>query len=270
MQVIKDFIIANANKVLTTAILIVGTFLIFLVVGLLVGRFVKKNKDRRKRAVTLAKMTQSLFRYVFVIIILIIILDVWGLNVMPILAGAGIAGIALGFGAQNFIKDLLAGMAIVFENYFDIDDIIEINGFKGKVIEIGLKSTKIENWKGEIKIFFNGDLKEITNYSKNPSTGIAEIVVDYRENIDKVRTLLEEKLVTLKDAFPQILEGPNILGITKLDASGYTIRITVKTLSETQYSVEREMYRFIKELFEESGIRLATGSLVVRHDDQSK
>ncbi len=267
MQVIKDFIIANANKVLTTVILIVGTFLIFLVVGLLVGRFVKKNKDRRKRAVTLAKMTQSLFRYVFVIIILIIILDVWGLNVMPILAGAGIAGIALGFGAQNFIKDLLAGMAIVFENYFDIDDIIEINGFKGKVIEIGLKSTKIENWKGEIKIFFNGDLKEITNYSKNPSTGIAEIVVDYRENIDKVRTLLEEKLVTLKDAFPQILEGPNILGITKLDASGYTIRITVKTLSETQYSVEREMYRFIKELFEENGIRLATGSLVVRHDD---
>jgi len=270
MEIIKDFIIINATRVITTVVLIVGTFLIFLIVGLLVGRFVKKNKDKRKRAVTLARMIQSIFRYVFVIIILIIILDVWGLNVMPILAGAGIAGIALGFGAQNFIKDLLAGMAIVFENYFDIDDIIEINGFKGKVIEIGLKSTKIENWKGEIRIFFNGDLKEITNYSKNPSTGIAEIVVDYRENIDQVMALLEEKLVTLKDTFPQILEGPNILGITKLNASGYTIRITVKTLSETQYSVEREIYRFIKELFEENGIRLAIGSLVVRHDDQSK
>lgn len=270
MQAIKDFIIINATRVLTTAILIAATFLIFLIVGLLVGRFIKKNKDKRKRAVTLAKLIQSIFRYIVIIIILIVILDVWGLNVMPILAGAGIAGIAIGFGAQNFIKDLLAGMAIVFENYFDIDDIIEINSFKGKVVEIGLKSTKIENWKGEVRIFFNGELKEITNYSKNPSTGIAEVVVDYRENIDQVVALLEEKLVTLKDTFPQILEGPNVLGITKIDATGYTLRITVKTVSETHYSVEREMYRFIKELFEENKIRLATGALVIRHDDPSK
>lgn len=94
-------------------------------------------------------MIQSIFRYTVSIIIIIIILDVWGVNIMPVLAGAGILGLAIGFGAQSLIKDLIAGMAIVFENYYDIDDVIEINGFKGRVEELGLKSTRIVNWKGK-------------------------------------------------------------------------------------------------------------------------
>ncbi|HOH18364.1 MAG TPA: mechanosensitive ion channel, partial [Bacilli bacterium] len=177
MEQIKQFLIDEATKVITTAILIGGTIIVFIIIGLIVGRFIRRHKQKRRRAVTLAKMIQSIFRYTVSIIIIIIILDVWDVNIMPVLAGAGILGLAIGFGAQSLIKDLIAGMAIVFENYYDIDDVIEINGFKGRVEELGLKSTRIVNWKGEVKTFFNGDIKDVVNYSKNPSTGIVDIEV---------------------------------------------------------------------------------------------
>jgi small conductance mechanosensitive channel len=270
MEEIKQFIIDEATKVITSAVLIVATAIIFIVVGLIVGRFVRKQKEKRRRSVTVAKMVQSIFRYTFAIIIIIIILNVWGLSVMPILAGAGIIGIAIGFGAQSLIKDLIAGIAIVFDNYYDIGDVIEINGFKGTVVELGLKSTRIQNWKGEIKIFFNGDIKDVINYSKNSSTGVVEFEVDGRESIDKVLTLLEEKLVYLKDVFPQIIEGPNVIGITKITGRGFNVLITVKTASETHYSVQREINRVIKELFEANNIRLSVEHMVVQNDEQSQ
>lgn len=269
MEAIKTFLIEEATSVITTAILIVATMIVFIVIGLIVGRFVRKQKEKRRRAVTLAKMVQSIFRYTASIIILIVILDVWGLNVMPILAGAGILGLAIGFGAQSLIKDFIAGVVIVFENYYDVDDVIEINGFKGRVTDLGLKSTRVVNWKGEVKIFFNGDIKDVINFSKNPSTGIVDVEVDAKESIEEIFNVLQEKLIYLKDTFPQILEGPNIIGVTKVSRKGFAIRVTVKTEPETHYAVEREMNRLIKEIFTENNIKFATEHLVI-DDDKSE
>ncbi|MGD9605134.1 MAG: mechanosensitive ion channel family protein [Bacilli bacterium] len=266
MDTIKQFLIDEATKVITTAVLIAGTIILFIIFGLIVGRFIRKQKEKRRRAVTLAKMVQSIFRYTVSIIIIIVILDVWGLNVMPVLAGAGILGLAIGFGAQSLIKDLLAGIAIVFENYYDIDDVIEINGFKGKVEEVGLKSTRIVNWKGEVKTIFNGDIKDVINFSKNPSTGIIDVEVDSKESIDHVIALLDEKLIYLKDIFPQILEGPNVIGVVSILRKGFVVRIIVKTTSENHYSVEREVQKLVKELFDENNICFATEHLVIDHE----
>ncbi|MGD9886587.1 MAG: mechanosensitive ion channel family protein [Bacilli bacterium] len=270
MEQIKQFLIDEATKVITTAILILATIVLFVVVGLIVGRFIRKQKEKRRRAVTLAKMVQSIFRYTVSIIIIIVILDVWGLNVMPVLAGAGILGIVIGFGAQSLIRDLLAGIAIVFENYYDIDDVIEINGFKGRVDEVGLKSTKIVNWKGEVKTLFNGDIKDVTNFSKNPSTGIVDVEVDAKESIDRVIFLLDEKLINLKDTFPQILEGPNVIGVTKVFRKGFIIRITVKTTPENHYAVEREVQRMVKEVFDQNNILFATEHLVIDREQPNQ
>lgn len=270
MENIRDFIKNELTKVISTLVVIALTMLILLIVGTLVSRFIKKRKTKRKRAVTMAKLLQSFFRYTLIIIMVIVILGIWEINVAPFLAGAGIVGIIIGLGSQSLIRDLLAGVSIVFENYFDIGDVVEIKGYKGKVIEIGMKSTKILNWLGEVKIFANGDINEVTNFSKNPTIAYVEIDVSHRHEINEVIDLLEENLVKLKDIFPQIIEGPNVIGVTAVGAAGPTLRIVVKTVSEEHYAVERGIRKFVKELFDNNNIEFSLPRMVLYNDKYTK
>jgi len=198
------------------------------------------------------------------------ILGVWGIDVAPLLAGAGIFGLIVGLGAQGLIRDLLAGISIVFENYFDIDDIVEVKGFKGRVIEIGLKSTKILGWNGDVKIFTNGDIVEITNFSKYPTVAYVDLEISARHNIDGVISLLEENLDELKAIYSQIIEGPNVIGVMAVGAIGSVLRITVKTLSEEHYAVERGIRKFTKELFEKHNIEFSIPRVVLHSDKNIK
>lgn len=268
-QKIIDFFSKYIDSVVDTLVIIGIAFLIILIVGIYCRRFIKRNKNKRKRAVTMTKMLQSIFKYIIVILTVIVILSAWGVNVAPILAGAGIVGVAIGLGAQDLIKDLLSGLSIIFENYFDVDDVVEIKGFKGTVLDIGLKSTKLINWKNEVKVFSNGSIDEVTNFSKNPSVGVVDVEVEYKENIDSVISLLEEKLAPLKESFSQIVEGPNVVGVTNLGVNGVSIRIMVKTNSEQHYAVERAIKKYVKELFDENGIKIPFNQLVI-HNDNNK
>jgi small conductance mechanosensitive channel len=264
MNALMEWIKSQAKSLIATGIIILVVFVILFIVNIILNRFLRKH--HRKRAITVAKLAESIFRYAIIIISIITILGIWGVDVGPILAGAGIVGIAVGFGAQALIRDLLAGFSIIFENYYDIDDVIEIKGFKGRVVEMGLRSTRIQGWRGDLKIFANGDITEVTNYSKNPTIGVVEIELDYKENLQQVLKLLDERIGSLRDAFPQILEGPNVVGIIKLGPSSQTIRITVKTEAEQHYPVERGIYKFLKELFEEKDISIPYQRMVVYND----
>jgi len=263
-QDIQEFINDELKRVITTAILIFGTIIILFIVRIIINRLIKRQKT--KRSITLGKLIQSILQYTLIIVVIIIILSVWGLDVGPILAGAGIVGVAIGFGAQSLIKDLLSGVFIVFDNYYDINDVVEVKGFKGTVIEIGLRSTKIQNWKGEVKILANGEITEVINFTKNPSLGVVEFEIAYRENILKVMNLLEENIGEVRELFPQIIEGPNILGVTKLGQGSFSIRIIVKTKSEEHYSVERGLNKFVKELFEKNNIEIPFQRTVIYND----
>ncbi|HRT68851.1 MAG TPA: mechanosensitive ion channel family protein [Bacilli bacterium] len=264
---IVNFINASMKTIIATAIIVGITFVLFVIISVVGNRIIKKQRNKKKKAITLAKMIQSILRYVILILAIIIILSFWGVQVGPILAGAGIIGIVIGLGAQDLIKDLLSGFSIIFENHYDIDDIVEIKGFKGRVLDIGLKSTKLINWKNEVKIFTNGDIKDITNFSKNPSVGVVEVGISYYENIDKVIALLEEKLVVIKELFPQVIEGPNVLGVTSFTESAMIIRIIIKTEPERHYDVERAVRKYTKEIFDANGIKIPFPRRIVYHDD---
>ncbi len=264
---IVTFINASTKAIIETAILVGITFILFVVISIVGNRIIKRQRNKKKKAMTLTKMIQSILRYVVLILAVIIILSFWGVQVGPILAGAGIIGIVIGLGAQDLIKDLLSGFSIIFENYYDIDDVVEIKGFKGRVLDIGLKSTKLINWKNEVKVFTNGDIKDITNFSKNPSVGVVEIGISYHESIDKVIALLEEKLVVIKELFPQVIEGPNVIGVTNFTDSAMIIRITVKTEPEKHYDVERAIRKYAKEIFDTNGIKIPFPQMVVYHGD---
>lgn len=218
----------------------------------------------KRQVLTVSRLIHSLIKSAIVIVGAFVILYVCGLNVMPALAGAGIVGIVVGLGAQALIGDLLAGIAIVMDEYYDVDDVIEVNGFKGKVISISLRSTKIKNWRGEVRVVTNGTITAVTNFSRNLTTDVVTIPVSYDENIDQVASILKEHLPEVAAKFPkdQILEGPAYDGVGAL-ADGVVLRIKFTTRSEEQYAVERELNKFLKELFDAHGIEIPWNQLVI-------
>lgn len=270
LEKVKGFVIDNMTKIVSSLVIIGLCLLILLIARVITKKFIKRNSGKRKHAVTLAKLLLSVVKYVVIILAVVILLSTWGINVAPLLAGAGIVALGISLGAQKIIGDFISGLCIVFENCYDVDDVVEINGFKGRVEEISLRSTKLVNAKNEYRIISNGNINDITNFSKAPSIGIVDIGIAYEENIDEVIKLLEERLVEVRDQFPQIIEGPNVVGVVSLDDSCVTIRVNVKTNTEEHYAVERGINKFVKDLFDAEGIEIPYNQLVVRSADNNK
>jgi small conductance mechanosensitive channel len=221
----------------------------------------------KKRKRTIAKVTNSIIKYCVGILMILIVLSIWGVNVAPALAGLGILGLVIGLGAQRFINDLISGFFIVFEHHFDVGDKIEVQGFKGEVTSIGLKTTKIKNWKGEIKIVNNGEISTLINFSRNPSVAVVEFGIAYKENIQQTIDLLNFELPKLRLDFPMIIEDPKILGTIDLASSSVNLRAIAKTLNEEHYAVERAMRQRIKEILDEHGIEIPFPQVVIHQKD---
>ncbi|MDI6453140.1 mechanosensitive ion channel family protein [Peloplasma aerotolerans] len=217
--------------------------------------------QRRKR--TIAKVSTSIIKYLVGVITILIVLSVWGINVAPALAGLGIMGLVIGLGAQKFIHDLISGFFIVFEHHFDVGDVIEVQGFKGEVTSIGLKTTKLRNWKGDVKILSNGEISNLLNYSINPSTAVVEFGIAYQENMQQTIDLLNEELPKLRKDLPDIIEDPKVVGVINLNSSSVDMRVVAKTLNEKHYAVERELRKQIKIILDNNNIEIPFPQVVV-------
>ncbi len=253
---------------------IVGSIAI-LFVGMLINKLSKLAFDRvglkpgpmQKRKRTIAKVTRSIIKYLVAVVAILVILSLWGVNVVPALAGLGIMGLVIGLGAQKFINDLIAGIFIIFEQHFDVGDIIEVAGFKGEVTSIGLKTTKIRNWKGEVKILANGSITNISNFSRNPSVAVVDFGIAYHEDADKTIALLNAELPKIRPQFPDIIEDPVCLGVIDLAASSVNLRVIAKTLTEKHYAIERNLRRIIKNILNEHDIEIPFPQVVVHQSD---
>ena len=214
----------------------------------------KVKKSQNKRGYTVIKLIESILKYLLIAVAIFILLDIWGFDVLAGLIGLGIIVLVVGLAAQDLIKDLISGIGIIIENLYDVDETIEVNGFKGKVLEIGIRTTKITNAVGEIKVIRNGMITKFTNFSRTYSVATVLIELSYNENINYVTKILEEKLSLLNENYPQIIEGPLVVGVELLKESGVVIKITAKTNPETHYSVRRAMLKQVKETLEKENI----------------
>lgn len=252
----------------------IGTILVFFI-SMMIVRIAKialkkvgvKPTAAQKRKKTIAKVTLSIIRYTVGLLTILIVLAIWGVNVVPALAGLGIMGLVIGLGAQKFINDLIAGFFIIFEQHFDVGDTVEVKGFKGQVSDIGLKTTRIRNWKGDVMILANGEITNMINYSRNPSIAVVEFGIAYEENIQSVMEILNKELQVLKTMFPQIVEDPTVVGVTALDASQVTLRAIAKTENEQHYAVERGMRKLIKEILNANNIEIPFPQIVVSNKE---
>lgn len=257
------FALAKIGNIVLTVIIIFFISLLLRLSKVILKKSAQREGPNKKRRITMLKVTNSLINYTVKIIAALVILSIWGVDVIPALAGLGILGLVVGLGAQSLIKDLISGFFIIFEHHFDVGDVIEINGFKGRVIDIGLKTTRVQNWKNDIKIFANGSINESINYSVADSVAIIEFGIAYRENIQQTIDILNEELPKYKDLLPNLIENPIVLGVIDLASSSVNIRVIAKTLPETQYAVERAIRQGIKEILDQHGIEIPFPQVVV-------
>lgn len=228
------------------------------------------SQQRERRYRTILRLLQSVISYVVYFSAILAILSVMNVKIAGLLAGAGIVGLAVGFGAQSLVKDVITGFFIIFEDQFGVGDYIKISAIEGTVLEIGLRTTKIKGAGGEINIIPNGSILEVVNYSINNSVAVVDVSIAYSSNIEKAEKLIEQYLADLPEQHEEIVTLPTLLGVQNVVGAEVTLRISVETLPMQQFAISRMIRRDVKDLFDKHGIEIPYPKMMVyeRNNDQ--
>ncbi|MGI6781651.1 MAG: mechanosensitive ion channel family protein [Acholeplasmataceae bacterium] len=206
--------------------------------------------DVSKRAETISKSLYNIVAAIVWVVVIIIILDGYGVNIIPLITGAGIVGIAVAFGSQEFIKDFISGLFNIFENTYSVGELVEINGFIGTVKEIGLRTTKIENWRGDYFIINNGKINSVVNRSRDTSIAIIDVILSNKVVIEDVNQAILEFIDNYESDNPALYEQPKYAGLVDTSLISYTFRVMATTAPASHIGVERqirmELFKFLE------------------------
>ena len=248
---------------------IVGIFLYKLLSGLL-KLFIrldpsKVGEENYQRLNTVRTIGSNALKYVIVFIVILLMLASYGVDVGSIFAGLGIFAAALGLALQDFAKDIAAGISILSENQFHVGDLIEIDGFRGRVIFLGLKTTKIRNYRGKVKIIANRKLDTVINYTQENTLAQIDIQVAYKHNVKDVEEALNSVKKRLDGTMEQMEGEIKILGITDMDNNGVTWRVNCPCKPYKHFAVQRALRREILEEFAARKIEIPYSQVTVHN-----
>lgn len=210
-----------------------------------------------KRARTVGEVARKAIVSVIWVVAAIMILQEMNFDVRPLLAGAGVVGLAIGFGAQNLVKDVFAGFFMLLDNQIRINDVVVINGQGGLVEEVNLRTTILRSEDGAVHLFTNGSITKFSNLTRDFSFAVFTISVNYKEDTDRVVSVLSAMAAEMaaEERFRSIILAPlEVMGVDQLADSGVNIKARFKTQPMQQWTVAREMNRRVKKTFEEAGI----------------
>ena len=264
MDFIYDLLLIK-EVVYPIIIILVGT-LIYIIVSSTVKRIFKSkiNKIDNRHSGSLCKLINSILKYLIIIFCILGILEVFGINTAGAITSLGVVGVVAGLALQDTLKDILAGFSIIFENKYAIGDIITVGNFKGKVINLGLKSTKIQSNTGEIKIVSNSSITEVINHNLDDSFEFVDIPVSYDASIDKVEEILLNICEKLEAENEDLIET-QLLGLEAFDSSSINFRVMLKTKTMKQYIVKREFLKQVKLEFDKEKIEIPYNQVVVHN-----
>ena len=225
-----------------------------------------KKSDRAK---TVVSLLDGFVKYGAAIAVIIYVLKACGVNTEALIASIGILALIIGLGAQSLIADIIAGMFIIFENEFNTGEIISIDGFRGEVIEIGIRTTKLLDAAGNIKIMNHSDIKNIVNLSREPSLAVVDVDFPYDVPIEYIEKLFDEKFAGLKEKIPGIITGPFYKGVTEYKDSNVTIKIVATCLEEDRFQVQRDLLREYRAIITAEGIDISYPHVVIGQDEKS-
>ena len=224
-----------------------------------------------KKAKTVSRLVLSFIKWVIFLCALFFTLDAWGADTTTLLASAGVLTLIIGLGSQSLIADILAGIFIVFEGEFQVGDIVIIDSWRGEVQEIGMRTTKLVDAGGNIKIVNNSEIKTIINQTQELSVAKTYVSVSYNARIEKIEAVISDNINKVKNKIPAILEGPYYKGVAELGESGVSLLFIAKCKEDDIYQVQRDLNREIKIMFDDNNIEIPFNQLVVHmEEDKNK
>ncbi|NGQ96088.1 mechanosensitive ion channel family protein [Brevibacillus sp. SYP-B805] len=210
----------------------------------------------RRRVDTLRVLINNVTTYIIYFLAILMVLKQLGFDLQPVLVSAGVVGLAVGFGAQSLVRDVITGFFIIFEDQFAVGDVVTINNFNGTVQEIGLRVTRIRSWTGEVHIIPNGSIKQVTNFSVQNTMAVVDVSVAYEEDLEYVEKVIAEVAKQLKQETEEIVGDPQVLGVQAFGPSDVIIRVVAECKPNTHYAVARKLRAMIKREFDARGIEI--------------
>lgn len=245
----------NAGIVLVKLIAILIVFFIIRSIGnkLIRSSFTRvqeKKKMSPARTQTLQTLALSAFSYVLIFIIAVIVLGLFGINATGLIAGAGVVGLAIGFGAQGLVSDVVTGFFILLEKQLDVGDYVSVAGYNGIVEEVGLRTTQLRSFDGTLHFIPNREISALSNHTRGNMRALVDIGIPYKDNIDEAVTLLQNVCEQVKQKNDNIVEGPDVIGVQMIGEADVTLRIIAKTKSMEQWGVEMQLRKALKDAFD--------------------
>src|SRR5699024_6824809 len=213
-------------------------------------------KISERRESTINKLIQNVLSYVVYFTAIVMILDTMTIPIASLLAGAGVVGLAIGFGAQSLVQDMISGFFISFEDQFGIGDYVLCSEVEGTVLEIGLRTTKIQAWTGELNVIPNGKIDQVTNYSTYNGLEVVDVNVPYESDFVKAEQVIENMASSLQEKYEEIVSIPEVIGVQSLEDSYYVIRVIAETLPVYQWAGARVIRQEIKDNLYSEGIAI--------------
>jgi small conductance mechanosensitive channel len=238
---------------LVAALLLRTTRLLTAHLGRALTGFVQQSAERQKRTQTLTQIVQTTASTVLLIVTAMLILGEIGIDLTPLIAAAGIGGLAIGFGAQNLVRDVISGFFLLLEDQVRVGDIIKIGDKSGQVEHIGLRIITLRDFDASVHVIPNGTITTVTNFTKEFSYAVLDIGVPYHANVDTVFSLLKEVGTALRhdpDFTLDLLDDVEVVGVSDFTESRMKITLRVKTVPTRQWRVARELRRRIKMAFD--------------------
>lgn len=248
-------------------IIVIAVLTYLLIKKIIIKMFKASNKfGVHKKSITIMKMVINVAKYFIMVVALLTILSVWGVDTKALIASLGVAGVVAGLALQDLFKDLLAGFAIIIDNEFDVGDNVKIGTFRGTVVELGMKNTKIRAYSGEVKSISNRNITEVINYSTQSSKCIVDVGVDYDADIEVVEEVLRKVCEKLSASTPYLTSDVQLMGIEKLDENAMVFRLEADCEPVMDFSFNREVNRAIKVTFDENNITIPYPQVVVHNE----
>jgi small conductance mechanosensitive channel len=226
------------------------------------------HMDENKRGETTSRALISILRFAILFIILMIVLKGFGVDITVILASAGVLGIAIAFGTQAIVKDFISGIFILSEKTFLVGELVQIDGFTGTVKEIGLRTTKIEDWKGTFLIISNGAIGSVINYSRDNSLALVDIVLSSANEYQHCSEGFTAFCKTFGMKYPEMTETLRYLGIVESNDTRATFRFVAFCRPTEHFAVERNVRADLLSYCQENGWILAYPKVVLSQDSE--
>ena len=252
--------------VINCLIYIVIIYAVCRLIRLIFSAKMRKN-DRTK---TMLSLLDGFVKYACAIAIIILVLKACGVDTTALVASVGVLTLVIGLGAQPLIGDIIAGIFIIFEDEYHVGEIVTINDFRGTVMEIGIRSTKLIDAAGNIKIINNSAVGDVINLSREMSLAIVDCDFPYDVPVELVETILKDSFPQIAKNIPAIKEGPFYKGVCMFKDSNVTIKIVARCLEEDRFQVERDLNREYRRILLENGIDISYAQVVINYPEEKQ